>query len=387
MIHRVSSRPESGLTLVELLIASTILSLITALTLQMVSGTTEIWQRTRSRIDTFQESRAAFESMTRKVSQAALNQHWDYVDAAGKPRDPALSGFVPKQYVRQSDLHFISGQANELLQDVPGSNGKALESPTHGVFFQAPLGFSEATTGSVGSASMLPTVLNESGYFIEFGDDAKFRPGFLKNNARAPLRNRFRLMEMTQSSESLAVYQRTAQAALSAAPNPTTLRRWFVDGLKEDASATSTAGSGGAQRVKRALAENVIALIILPKRSAHDGSPGAPELAPNFSYDTKLYLTTPSNEQAVLTRNQLPPLVQVTMVAIDEKSAERLESSAATPSTAPDLGLANLFTLSGQGVQLAEDLATLEQTLSARRITYRVFSTDVSILQAKWSDN
>lgn len=389
MTRRVLTRSVAGFSMVELLVATGILSLIMVLTLQITSSTNSVWQRARSRIDTFQEARAAFESLTRNLSQAMLNPYWDYVDAQGKPRDPALTSFVPTQYVRQSELHFISGQAKDLLKSVNGSNGQPLESSTHCIFLQAPLGVSEAATSGTGTATPLPALLNVSGYFIEFGDDAKFRPRFLEQGKRTPLRNRYRLMEMSQPSEALSVYQWVSLASKSPVLNPATLRKWFVDPLNEDATATSTSGATGARRVKRPLAENIVALIIQPKRSANDGDPTAAELAPKYAYDSRAYQATPGNALAKLTRNQLPPLVQVTMVAIDETSAARLESRAPTPATPPDLGVDALFTASGKGVDFAKDLATLEKTLNddRHRVSYRIFSTDVSILQAKWSEN
>lgn len=384
-----SYRSTAGFTMVELLVASGILLLIMVLTLDITSKTNSIWQRTRSRIDTFQESRAAFESMTRKLSQAMLNPYWDYVDAAGKLRDPTLTTFAPSQYVRESELHFLSGPSKDLLREANGSNGQPLISATHSVFFQAPLGVSEAGTTATASTTTLPTLLNVSGYFLEFGDDAKFRPHFLETSRRSPLRNRFRLMEVTQPSESLGVYQWISKANKSATPKAADLRRWFIDPLNEDVTSTSGANAAGARRVKRALSENIIALIILPKRSANDGPASAQELAPEYQYDSRLYQSTPADTRAKLTRNQLPPIVQVVMVAIDETSALRLESRSPTPATPPDFGLADLFAKSGKGVQLATDLATLEKTLTddAHRATYRIFSTDVTILQAKWSEN
>ena len=378
-----TSRSAAGFTMLELLVASGILLLIMVLTLEITSNTNTIWRRTRSRIDTFQESRAAFEAMTRNLSQAMLNPYWDYVDAAGKPRDPALSSFVPAQYVRQSELHFVSGPSREILRDVIGSNGRPLVSPSHCVFFQAPLGISGATASSLEATTPLPGLMNVAGYFLEFGDDAKFRPRFLETSQHAPLRSRFRLMEVTQPSEALGVYEAISRANLSASFNPTSLHRWFVDPLNEDA----TASSAGGRRVKRALAENIIALIIRPKRSANDGA-GAIEIAPKFSYDSRRYQSTPADELGKLTRNQLPPLVEITMVAIDEPSAARLESGGAA-GTPPDFGLAELFATSRKGIQLAEDLTTLEATLNRnpQRVTSRIFSTDVSILQAKWSEH
>jgi uncharacterized protein (TIGR02599 family) len=370
--------------MVELLVASAILSLIMVLTLQITSSTNSIWQRTRSRIDTFQESRAAFEAMTRNISQAMLNPYWDYVYGNGASSSPT-------GYARQSELHFVSGQSATLLKLVNGTDQNQLRTATQCIFFQAPLGLSQSpttTTATATAAPPLPSLLNVTGYFLEYGDDSKFRPGFLANNPLIPLRKRFRLMEMSQPSESLTVYNWTVQT------NVTKLNNWFVDPLNLDAKAT---GVGGSTRVRRPLAENIIALVILPKRSENDGittsadgtTSKLPEIAPKYTYDSRLYLTKPGDSLAPTTRNQLPPLVKVAMVAIDETSAARLANGAKDATTPPDFGLAQLFQQSQYGAGLTDDLATLEKALNsdAHRATYRIFSTDVSILQAKWSDN
>jgi len=62
------------------------------------------------------------------------------------------------------------------------------------------------------------------------------------------------------------------------------------------------------------LAENVIALLVLPDRYAADSGPA---LAPSYGYDSR-------NTANAVTLNQLPPRLVVALVAIDEASAERL---------------------------------------------------------------
>ena len=89
-----------------------------------------------------------------------------------------------------------------------------------------------------------------------------------------------------------------------------------------------------------------------------------------------------------LSVHQLPPTIQVTMVAIDEASAARLDTGA----TPPDLGLAGLFTTVGDVTNeanpgYAQDLQTLGSRLAAKHINYRVFTTTVSVRGAKWNQN
>ena len=112
--------------------------------------------------------------------------------------------------------------------------------------------------------------------------------------------------------------------------------------------------------------------------------PNAPlgtSLAPNYTYDS----TVANSNAALDTKNQLPPLIQVTMVAINEASAIRLAQGQGT--TMPTFGLStaafnNLFT---NATQMSADLATLEQALANQHIVYRVFSTNLAIKGAKWS--
>lgn len=377
--HR--ERAARGFTLIEMLVATALLMLLMLVTVYVLNAVSTIDNRTRAKVDTFREARAGFEVMTRRVSQSMLNTYWDYEFPNNDRSKP------PKSYVRQSELHFISGPTKlggtaALLPDA------ALQGVTHGIFFQSPQGL---TTSTAVVSANLPNLLNVSGYFVEYTSDVDDRPKFLQSGTPLPPeRWRFRLTEFNQGSESLQVYATTAANGRALT--------WFQKPLKS---------GDPAIRSTRVMAENVIALVIRPHRSPNDPvPPGAPtQLAPNYFYDTRGYVTLPSDQTALLTRNQLPPMVEVTMVVLDERSAERFQSAlGATPgttATATDklgltTGTTGLFvkpstkssptTPGEERDQYEADLKTLQAKLVDLKMNYRIFSTDVSILQAKWSE-
>jgi uncharacterized protein (TIGR02599 family) len=89
----------------------------------------------------------------------------------------------------------------------------------------------------------------------------------------------------------------------------------------------------------------------------------------------------------------LPPVVQVTMVAIDEISAKRMS---ATDVANLDAELAGLFTnasTSNAGIystdlrQNTTNTNNLESYLIAHKMNYRIFTSAVAIRGAKWSRN
>jgi len=71
----------------------------------------------------------------------------------------------------------------------------------------------------------------------------------------------------------------------------------------------------------------------------------------------------------------------VTLVAIDDSSAARLEELPASAKTILDPG--QNFT---SVASYEADLAALVAFLQTNRLNYRVFTTTVSIRQAKWSE-
>jgi len=356
-----------GFTLVELLVSMAILSMIVMLLATIVNHTSATWRYTNNRIEQFRSARDGFEEMTRRLSQATLNTYWDYLDATGAGRTSANSAsFVPYRYARQSELRFISGPG------LAGDLNSTPPRPTHAVFFQAPLGYAEDRTNFGG----LENLLNTWGYYIEFNKDPS-RPWFI-TDAMTPPRYRYRLMELMCPSEKMPLYKYTSGVA-----NYVT-HEWFTDLVNPPTSGTAA--------YSHALAENIVALVILPKLSPQDENKLTPpptganfgtSLAPYFSYDS-----TQTNANAALNpKNQLPPILQVTMVAVDEVSYSRAQSG----TTALDLGLTPLFsdatkyaTQPGPPVTQG-DLDKLQANLRAKKINYRVFTTEISLKAAKWS--
>ena len=77
----------------------TVLAILGVVLLGMLWETQRIWTSSTRRTEAFREARAAFESLSRNLSQAALRSYWDYDDA----NDPTT-------YVRRSELRFPFGQ-------------------------------------------------------------------------------------------------------------------------------------------------------------------------------------------------------------------------------------------------------------------------------------
>jgi uncharacterized protein (TIGR02599 family) len=331
-----------GFTLIELLLSMTIVSILMIMLVTITGQTSAVWRDTTGKSNQFREARNAFEAITRNLSQATLNTYYDYYGEDGKSRkesDPAT--FVPATYGRQSELRFQTGRASTLL------GGGSAVYPGHALFFQAPLGF----TSDVDNAG-LENLLNTWGYYVRFRDDPD-RPAYLTGTSR----HRFRLMEFMEPAEDLKIY---------AEPED-----WL-----------DTVPGGTKSHV---IASNIILLSFLPKLPSSGPAgdptvdPGGDGLAPAYAYDSTTRGAADKGPE-FNSFHQLPPVVEVLMVAIDETSASKLENGATPPS----------FDLEGRfqdasPARRKEDLKHLEQTLANMKVSYRVFSTEVSLRGAKWS--
>lgn len=339
-----------GFTLVELLVSMALISLVALLLVAMTGATSSTWLRTTGRIEQFRGAETAFEAITRRLSQTTLNTYWDYDNPT-----------APKKYLRQSDLRFISGNmtagTNKLLTVMQPRR------PTQGVFFQAPLGFVDDTTNFSGLANLI----NTWGYYVEFNYDA--RPPFIEAlpaASKPPNRWRYRLMELMQPSNGLSIYSYTSG-------NPAYVgKEWFAASLP---AATQPPAALPASPT-RVLAENVVALILRPQMSKRDAETTGKTLTKNYFYDS----TVTDADPDINPKSQLPPILQVTMVAIDEASANRIANGANLP--AFDAQLDTLFL---DTTKFDADLTTLQTALSNQRISFRVFTSSVSIRRAKWS--
>lgn len=390
----------AAFSIVELLAAMAVFIGLMLLLVTATSQTGDMWRRSSSKIEQFQQARRGFESMTRRISQATLNTYWDYHYKMVNGRPDRSS--MPDGYIRQSELRFRTGITEKLLTDIP--DGK--QRPTHAIFFQAPLGFVDDDLGQAaatgGSRKPLNNLLNTWGFYVEVNDDADMVPSFM--SAIIPPRRRSRLMEMMEPSETFKMDNPSQTSdsqgnILTADPNwdnPKYLD-WFLGPIRNNTPTHTTV---------RALSENVIALIILPKLTAQDEAaraaavpPKTGMLCPVFDYDSKRLSNAenalnqpllPASDPELNPKNQLPPVVMVTMVALDETSAARVVDQAI------DIpGLINSNDLFKKANILEEnndtpepgdgDLAKLEKKLVEKKLTYRIFTSNVGIRGAKWS--
>jgi len=341
----------NAFTLIELIVSMGILAIMIAFLLLMVSQTQKTWKGTAGKIEQFRAARDAFDTMTRRISQATLNTYLDYNNPAN-----------PTAYIRQSELRFLSGPTDLILPTLTIISN----TPTMGIFFQAPSGFATNTNNAV-----LQNALNTWGYYIEYGSDTNARPTYLSGSRPIP-RVRYRLMEFMEPTENLSVYSYTS----------TNRNYQGVEWI------TNSLGVPEANRPTHVLAENVIALILLPKHTPADiarwNSQGgnysnSSLVSSNYIYNSATNLNSASGDARLNTRNQLPPVIQVTIVAVDETSAIRFPDKMASLSS----NMAGLFTDKDKSYEA--DLQTLQSTLRSNNINYRVFTTEVMVKGAKWS--
>ncbi len=322
------ARRSGAFSLIELLLAMAVLSLLVVLASSMISAIQNTWTRTTAKTEQFRAARQALETISSRLSQATLNPYWVVsTDGSGNPT----------RYERQSDLRFLTGAAKSVSSFAAEGTGSA-------IFFQSPTGFSSQ------NAARLNSALNTWGYLVEYGPDSAYRPDFLT----LPQRNRFRLIEFTDPSDQLQVFKNTSGTPAYVG------REWFSTPL----------GIAGNRRV---LADNIVAVVVLPRLSSVDDTIGV-ALAPEFVYDS----TKTNLDKKLNPRHQLPPIVDLAVVAMDEQSAQRIT----WPSSPPDFGGAALFK---KAENMEADLETLRSNIAALGLSARVFRTSVPIAAARWS--
>jgi uncharacterized protein (TIGR02599 family) len=328
---RRNNRARAGFTLLEVFATLVVLMLAMTALAQFLSSLDRSWQSAAA--DPFADAGAAFETITQNLAVATLEPYQDYADASGAFHTVASATFTPDHLARRSDLAFVcgsSGGTSGLLT----STGRT--TATTAVFFAAPAGQTQlyAQTG-------LNHLFNALGYFVEFGGDTN-APMFFTGATR----ERWRLKQVVQPSESLQVFASTTSAP------------WI----------SQLAGNSTTPSI---LAENVIALLVLPERAATDT--GAP-IAPAYAYDSR-------NATNALTLAQLPPRVRIVLVAIDETSAQKL--AAVDGVAAPTLVSANLFQ---DSTKIDADVAALDASLTAAKINHRIFQRDLAVTTSAWSN-
>lgn len=381
-------------TLIELLVSMTFLVILMLVVTQVVGIVQRTWVRSNSRVSQFREARTAFDVMTRALSQATLNTYWDNefdplrTDAAGQQVKRA------RNYIRQSELQFISGPTTQVLA---GAAGVASSYPGHAVFFQAPLGITRlsAATGTETNTENMVNLLCGRGYFVEWGDDQSFRPPFLSSLNSVPTRQRLRLMEYSPTAEMNRIYDSTLRPLVDSQTGVNNGKRWFNEGEFAALNSVIINSETAATRAfTRPVAENILALIISPQTETTGNTSVQPySIAPSYLYDSTLQVNpgasaSTSNPQG--TQHLLPPLLKVTMVALDERSGEFLSRSENDTMRGEVLAsVALLFqTAAAYTMDLEGDEGNpgeLETLLLEKKLNYRVFTTTIALKQARWS--
>ncbi len=388
---------QAGFTLIEMLASLAVLALIMVILTQTFSTVSATWRNTTNQANSFASARAGFEALKLNLSQATLNTYLGYANSSGttvpllNPSYAAggpLRNLVPTQYLRASELHFITGQASTIFQQASIDISPSTPSG-QAVFFQAPAGFVNAPIDRP-----LGTMLNVMGYYISFGPSTNFTPD--ANTIAVPPRYRYRLMEVIQPGELNRIYGSTSPPGTTANPVPTYAYNltWLgALGLPNNT-------------VEHPLAENIITMALLPKlppsetvQSAANPKPSA-LLSTNYTYDSRAW-AIPSGDARW--RNQLPPLMELVMVTIDEASALRLATmyggaNGANPPFSDSSQLPGNFDLASVFLQynnqgptppsdLDNDIAKVEAGLTAMKINYRIFRTDLALNNSQWTTN
>ncbi len=339
------NRHSRGFSLIELMVAMGILTVLMLMLTVLLDQIQRSWRFSESRISQFREARVAFDVMTKNLGQASLNTYWDLRD---DDNDGLFDG-----YFRTSELHFLTMEADRL-------GGSPTQAPVgQAVFFQAPLGFSSEYRN-------LTNLFNGRGYFVAFGSDRRFKPSFVKS----PDRYRFRLMEFRPPAESNQVF---ADGQEERAKNqPQEFTEWFKQARSE--------GEGNFEAHLNPLAENILTLVVSPRDSLEVGASSREEtfsrIAPDYRFDSN-----DGTEGRDAFAQQVPPLVRVTMVAIDENAAVRFESGSGMPSQLTS-ALSGLFRRTDS---YAEDVQKVSQALDDLRVSHKVFSALVMLRSSKWS--
>ena len=361
-----TNKARQAFTLIELLVSMAVLSLLMVMVFSMVDNTQKTWNIARSRVSQFREARVAFEAVTRNLRQATLNPYWDYDYGNWRYTTDSKNPTVPQGYQRQSELHFVSGPSSELLDGVTGSNQR----PGHAIFFQVPGGF-----GTEEENEQFKDLLNSRGYFVQYGDDSGFKPTFLNEQTRP--RWRFRLMEFRPPTENLLVYLHDLKAEGARGVNASKgeLRKWFTQQI---------GGEFAGGTIVRPIADNIIAAYFLPKFPETDTRNFV--LAPEYVYDSRAWQYGAKSSEAVFSKNQLPPLIEITMVAVDEKSMIRYhqqnpDSKTQMPAFIPT----DLFNRYNNYRSFLDDIEALKTSLDSKKIDYRVFNQTVPMRGSGWS--
>ena len=419
----------AAFTLIELMVSTAIMLVVILVLLQVIAGMTNIWHNSTGTISSFESARAAFTTMTRTLSRATLKTYIDYTNdpTANNPpfgyfRTTGTSGneatFVPSQFARNSELHFISGPTTAVA-GVTGVNY-----PGDCVFFQAPEGIV-----SISTDKYLTKSLDNFGFYVTYTTSmtaTNTMPTWLRTAlglGTTTATPRFRLMECVEPAENLHTYNDIngpGTAGPWTAPTTYTSAISYINFVVSGGTGYLQ-GQVGKLEQNVVLADNVVLLVFRPRVEPEDeqtlaGTGGVLTTAtpspitysqttagsiisPNYNYDSRAWwggygATIPTTRilnttYAKLMRDQLPPIMDVAMVAVDANSIIHLGTPTTLLATSPLVPqtsgpYASPFTNSAN---LDTDLAAFGGWLSSNHVRYRIFRSSIQMETAAWVNN
>ena len=340
----------AGFTVLELLVACAIFAVMMGLISMAISQMTKAIQTSTSKVDAFQNARNAFETVSRTLPNATLNPYIDYYIVTNSSyTNRGTNTNAPSYYGRASDLNFfITNASPQIIVNVT-------DTVTHAIFFQAPLGYNTNTNSTFPQG-----ILNPCGFFVAYGVDIG-RTNMMTNYTGLKNNYRFRLHQWVNSSEKLQVNTSTGVIT----------NNWIGNGVLK---LGTTWGC-------RPLADNIIAFIVrVPATNSTGGFTNVPN---SYFYNSSQTWPSSSTTQPAQ-MNQLPPFVEITMVAVDENAMIRLAGSATDASLAATaLGVPSLSSLFSSASSYTNDLNTITAGLNSKNVPYRVFTTIVPLRGAR----
>jgi uncharacterized protein (TIGR02599 family) len=116
----------------------------------------------------------------------------------------------------------------------------------------------------------------------------------------------------------------------------------------------------------------VVALLLWPRLPVAQDPKGT-ALSDNFLYDSK--------NGTPIQKAQMPPMIQITMVVIDEASAARLENGVEEPGAIVD-ALGKRFE---DPAKFEADLQSVQTQFASKGVQHLVLSAAVPLREGKWS--
>ncbi len=338
-----ASSRRNAFTLIELLAATAVFVVLLGIILAVTNSVSATIRHSTAGMEASSAARTGFDLINRYLSQATLNPYWDY--------DNPLA---PTAYLRQSDLQFIIRQNAQ-------NSGYGQE-----IYFVTPEAYSSNST-----LRATRGLMNACSTFVQFGSSKDFQPSAVGEN-----KYRYRLMLGLQPTESLTIFNKPPrQSSQSVASYRATIQQYW------DAAEwlTPIANAKSATAVTP-LIDNVIALVAWPRLPAAEDATGK-ELTSGGAYSYNSQANAMSTPQAI-TANQLPPVVELTMIVISEASAARLDRGSATAPTEIESALSGRF---ANVDRYQEDLDAVSKALSDKGIDFKIFTAAVPLRESKWS--